>query len=282
MDGWLVVLILVSAATHAAWNAILRAVGGDAGVSWLAQVVGVLLASPWAVAGAYHRGIALSGVGVLLVTGVVQAVYLHLLGRAYERGDFSLTYPVARGGGVVVTALASWCVFGDALSWTGVAGISVVCAGATLLGLAAARGGVHTTRSLGYAAAVALTLGVGSTLDKIGVGLVDPALYVTGMFAIGAALAAPRMWGRERAAVRAAWRDRRLAVVTIGTLMLGSYGLALYAFQRGPLAYVVAFRESSVVFGAAIGWWFLAEPVGLRRLIGLGTILAGLLVIRIG
>ena len=63
---------------------------------------------------------------------------------------------------------------------------------------------------------------------------------------------------------------------------LGSYGVALWAMSRAPVATVAALRETSVLFAALIGWWFLKEVFTLQRALGTATIVAGVMALRLG
>jgi drug/metabolite transporter (DMT)-like permease len=60
-----------------------------------------------------------------------------------------------------------------------------------------------------------------------------------------------------------------------------AYLLALIAYTFAPLSYSGAIREVSVVIGAFLGWRFLNEKMGSRRVLGAAVIFAGILVIAI-
>ena len=61
----------------------------------------------------------------------------------------------------------------------------------------------------------------------------------------------------------------------------GSYGVALWAMARAPVAIVAVLRETSVVFGAVLGAVFLGEKFTRRRLIATGAVLAGLVALKL-
>src|SRR4030095_8663016 len=54
-------------------------------------------------------------------------------------------------------------------------------------------------------------------------------------------------------------RHSRLGLA-VGTLQLGSYGIAIWAMTVAPIAIVAALRETSVLFGALIAIIILKEP----------------------
>ena len=63
---------------------------------------------------------------------------------------------------------------------------------------------------------------------------------------------------------------------------LASYGIALWAMTRAPVATVAALRETSVLFAALLGTWMLKETFTLRRAMGTAVIVAGVTALRLG
>ncbi len=68
--------------------------------------------------------------------------------------------------------------------------------------------------------------------------------------------------------------------VAAGALSILSFGAALYAFSLIETAKVSALRETSVVFAALLGTWFLGESFGRRRLIASLVLAAGLILMQ--
>jgi drug/metabolite transporter (DMT)-like permease len=66
------------------------------------------------------------------------------------------------------------------------------------------------------------------------------------------------------------------------TASLGSYGIALWAMTRAPVATVAALRETSVLFAALLGSWLLKEAFTVRRAVGTAAIVAGVMALRLG
>jgi drug/metabolite transporter (DMT)-like permease len=50
---------------------------------------------------------------------------------------------------------------------------------------------------------------------------------------------------------------------------------------RAPVALVAALRETSIVFGAALGAWLVRERFGVRRWTAVGLVLAGAAAMRL-
>ena len=75
-------------------------------------------------------------------------------------------------------------------------------------------------------------------------------------------------------------RVRWQTIALIGVASLGTYFLILYAYTQGPVGYIVAVRESSVVLGALLGWVFLQERLTLLKATGILAIVGGLVLIK--
>jgi drug/metabolite transporter (DMT)-like permease len=277
-----VALVLGAAACHTAWNLIFKSQSDRAEVSLGALVVGVLLTSP--VLAVYSlREVSLEAWGLILLSGVLETAYVVLLTAAYQAGDLSLVYPIARGTPALVVVPLSVGWLGEPLSATGLLGIGLVVVGifaAHLPGRRAtdARAGGDPARAVVLALLTGLAISGYSFVNKLGVQRVPVPLYAALVFAVDAALLAVVLRARgglRRPPARGRWK----AAVAIGVLMMGAYLGVLGAMARAPLAYVVAAREVSIVMTTAAGVLLLGEGASWRRLGGAALIFAGLVAI---
>ena len=273
-------LVLTAAVGHALWNFAARKAAGDAAVIWLSVAVGTLVAVLLC-AYTWWQGapptLSWPGGLCLVATGIIHGLYFTLLAEAYEHGEISLVYPVARGSGVGLTALAAWLALGEDISLLGASGIALVLAGIFCLGAPALK---HQTRGLQLALGVGLTITCYSLVDKIGVGYVQPLHYITGMWLISTLVCSPWVVRRYGAGLLTTARVRWQTIALIGVASLGTYFLILYAYTQGPVGYIVAVRESSVVLGALLGWVFLQERLTLLKATGILAIVGGLVLIK--
>ena len=60
-----------------------------------------------------------------------------------------------------------------------------------------------------------------------------------------------------------------------------TYLIILFAYQMGPVGYIVAARESSIVVGAAAGVVWLGERFDRWKLAGVGGVTIGLVLLRL-
>ena len=166
----------------------------------------------------------------------------------------------------------------------------VICAGVLTLGLS--RSLLHAgdearrRKALGFALANAAIIALYTVIDGLGVRASGNALaYVAALFVFdGLPYLMLVLWrrpGQRRAAfVYMLGRWKLAAVGTVASL--GSYGIALWAMTQAPVAVVAALRETSVLFAALIGTFFLREAFGWQRGVGTVVILAGVMLLRLG
>lgn len=264
-------LALGAAVIHAAWNLAVKEVDGDRFVALWGQfaLAGVVGGTIVAVVGMPATGWIWAA-----VSGLIHVPYVWYLARAYEHGDFSVVYPIARGGGAALAAVGGVVLLGDDLRPLAVVAILVITAG--LVALAGRTAG----RPLLHAVLVAATVAVYSTSDAHGIRSTGTTAYAFATFA-GTALAttlfgiATGHGAAMARSMRIGWR--RHAVAAAG--VVSAYTMVQVAFDRAPVGYVTALRESSVVLAALAGWWYLGEVGGQRRLMCAGVVAAGLLLL---
>ena len=106
-------LALGAAVLHAGWNLAVKQ-SGDRFIALWGQffAAGVICAVVLVGVG----GIPAAGWAWAAVSGLVHVPYTWFLARAYDHGDFSLVYPVARGGGALLAAIGGIVLLGDGLS----------------------------------------------------------------------------------------------------------------------------------------------------------------------
>lgn len=269
------VLALSAAVLHAAWNLVAKRAEGDRYlVLWAQFMVGGVLALPLMIGN--HLLFGMRGEAYLwaLLSGTVHVPYTWLLARAYTAGDFSVSYPIARGGGAALAALGGVLFLDDHLAPGELVGIAVVVTGLVLLAYNAA--GPNVAMAL----MVAATIGAYTVFDARGVRSSETVAYVFATFVSTAAtntvfgLATGRgsaMWPMLRDNWRRAW--------TTGIASLVTYGMVLVAVRSASVGYVAALRESSVVLAALAGWRFLGESDHRRRLTAAGVVFGGLVVL---
>lgn len=287
LPGTVVAAVLFGALLHASWNALIKSAPDKPLDTALIHGLGPAIALPML---AFTGLPAAASWPYLFASIVIHIGYYIALAGAYRHGDLGLAYPVMRGSAPLMVALGSQALLGEGLTswaWMGVAGI---CAGVLLLGLSPthphATGG-HRGKALGFALANACIIAVYTVIDGLGVRASGhAAAYVALLFVFdGLPYLLLVLWRRSPAQRRdaVAYVRRRLPVAFLGTAAsLGSYGIALWAMTRAPVAVVAALRETSVLFAALIGALWLRERFGAQRALGTLVVAGGVLALRLG
>jgi drug/metabolite transporter (DMT)-like permease len=283
MSGRALLLVLAAAAVHAGWNALAKRAQDPLAFLWSSVALASVALTPvgvWAVA---TSGWAPGGEWFVLATVAIHAVYFYALGRAYGAGDLSVVYPVARGLGVALVPVLALVFLDERLSALGGVGIALVVAGIAAIQVAArtaqpsigpGRRRPSRTAGLGWAVLTGLTIAAYSVVDKAGVARVHPFAYIAAMGVGMSALLAPFVLRRPDRVARE-WRTNGGAIAMASTMNLTSYLLVLFAFRLSKAGYVVATRETSIVFSVLIGTVLMREGGLGPRLAGAAVVLGG-------
>jgi phosphonate utilization associated putative membrane protein len=271
--------VLGAALLHASWNALVKSSADkELDTAAISLGAGVLAAAalPWLPAPAPASW------PWLAASAAVHILYFSALAGAYRWGDLSFTYPVMRGGGPVLVALTAALVFGERLSIEATAGVALICAGVLAFASSRTHDPVLLRRALAYALANAAVIAAYTLIDAQGARASDAPVSYALWFFVANGVVVPLVFAARRGRAVAAYARRHGARALVGgACTLGSYGIALWAMTRAPVALVAALRETSVVFGAAIGALFLGERVTRRRAVAIAAVLGGLVALRL-
>jgi quaternary ammonium compound-resistance protein SugE len=105
-------------------------------IAWVALVTAGLLDVGWAISMKYAEGY--TRLGWTIVSLLLLAAFVYLLGRALQVLEIGVAYTVWTGIGAVGTLIMGVLLFGEALSPTKIAGIVLVLTGIAALKFAPA------------------------------------------------------------------------------------------------------------------------------------------------
>jgi drug/metabolite transporter (DMT)-like permease len=204
----------------------------------------------------------------LFVSLAIHMAYFTLVIQSYRGGELSIVYPLMRGSAPALSALGTVFFLHESPPAWGWAGVGLVSGGVILLAaLAWSREGSHR-HALWLALANAVVIAAYTVVDARGVRLSGNAFaYTACLFVLTALLMVaagllirglPAMGGH----MRQYWRRGLLG----GFCTFASYGLALWAMTRAPVALVAALRETSVMFALLLAALFARERIGPGKL----------------
>lgn len=273
-----VLLVLFGAALHAGWNASVKSgteKSLDAAMIALGSGLVGLVCLPFLPLPKAEA------IPFLLGSACLQFIYFQLVAAAYRAGDIGLVYPLMRGGAPLIVAAASRILVGEALTPGALAGVAAISSGVFTLAFEARHG---NARAVALSLANAVVIASYTFVDGIGARLSGNAISYT----LWMALLPPVLligWAVSRRGLKtvttyiaAHWLRGLLG----GMASIGSYGLALWAMTRAPVASVAALRETSILFAIAISVVILKERVSRIRIAAAALIALGALLLKLG
>ena len=270
------VLALVAAVLHASWNISVKQSGDKRIALWGQFAIGGALSGVVILTWTMVSGAPSIAWGWATVSGAMHVPYILLLSRAYDRGDFSMSYPIVRGGGALAAALGGVLILHDTISFVSAFGIMLVVVGLLVL---ATSGSWHV---VGAALSVASTIAVYSVVDGHGTRQSNAIGYALALNVCAGAITSLWVGSTRRNEMIPAIRNNWKRFGFAGIASTAAYTLIMIAYQHAPVGYVAALRESSVVIAAFAGWKMLDEGDHRRRITSASIVLLGLAVLIAG
>ncbi len=285
MELGIAALVLVSAAIHPFWNALVKGDEHPERVVLALFVLTTLLAGAHGlIAGVDLLSIArawplpLISAGGLVLYGITLVLTL-------RRGDLSIYYPIIRSSPLFIV-FVGFFLLGERYSMVLLLGIALVLAGAFLLQYRRGARLLADPLTLGLAVLAMSGTGIYSIADWHGVQMVEPMV----MFFWSTLLCLPFfvafLWrlhgGRHQAAKRflGAWKAKPWRYLGAGALAYVSYFLLLTAYQLGGnVAAVTSVRQASIPISVFLGGLYLKEADMAARLLWSLVLAAGIVVI---
>jgi drug/metabolite transporter (DMT)-like permease len=218
---------------------------------------------------------------------LIHAVYKLMQAATYQRGAYTVVYPVVRGTGPLFAVFGAGLVFGEHFNATQWAGLACLVAG--IFGLSVYNL-IHTTvdrdtlvPALVLAFLTGACVAAYTTYDAYGIrATTDPFTFLAWFFFIdGWFIPAVtwRRWSRLPSSEIVPLLKRGLLGAIVAYFSFGAIMLATRIDKVGEAAVL---RETSTVFAALIGWMVLGERVGPRRLALMALIAAGAVIVEMG
>lgn len=286
MRGIALEIVIASAFLHSGWNYLLKKSRRKIAFIWWFLLFSLVFYFPVFLYFWPQTVISKAGWICVAATGFLHGLYFWVMGEAYERGELSLVYPIARGSGPLFVPVLAVLLLHEKLCFSGVIGIALVVLGIYVIHLRsfvwrslsepfmALRGGASL-----WALYTGGTIAAYSLVDKIGVGIVYPPVYQYLMLAITWFLLLPYVLTRERIYLMDEWRVNKGTILIAGILVVLAYLMVLFAFRISEVSYVVAVREVSIVISTFYGIALLGEKHGKQKLAGAALIVSGVVLI---
>jgi drug/metabolite transporter (DMT)-like permease len=281
-----IALVLTAALIHASWNYVLKKSGGGVGFVWAFALLSSLLYAPLAVGVVIvqHFQFSAQALAYLFASAVLHTGYYLLLDRGYRYGDLSVVYPLARATGPFLTVLVALALLGERPGAIALSGAALVVGGAFFLAASPAKlREAGAVRGIAFAILTGCMIASYTVVDKqaVSAALIPPILQDWGAN-LGRVLVMAPLALRRPQEIRAAWSDKRKAVILVALLCPLSYILVLSAMVFTPVSYVAPAREISILFAALMGTHWLREGDMARRIAAAAAMALGVVALALG
>ena len=276
-------MVLLSAALHPLWNAMIKRDAQPEGAFVGNSAMLVVFAGAHSLI-AGHDLLAITKIwNLLAITVAAKLVYTVSLVTMLRRGDLSAYYPIARSSPAFIAAV-SFLFLGALYTPSALVGIVMVVAGAFWLQYKRGVRLLDNPVTLMFAVVAMAGTGVNSIADALAVQVVAPSVifFWTFVFTLPGFVLVFCVLGGKEVTVPSLfpWLRNPLPYVWIGVLCYVSYLLILLAYQAGgEVAAVNAVRQASIPFSVLLGGMWLKEADMGQRILASLLLAAGIVVI---
>jgi len=270
--------VMGAALLHASWNAIIK-IGGN---KLSGMLIMTLVQAGFGVVIAATRDLPQGEVWFwLMASGLFHSAYKIFLAYAYDQGDLSRVYPIARGAAPMVVMVVGALFLTDAISGREYIGIATLGCGILMMAQGVFSSN-ESRRLVPFALASAMATAGYSLVDGLGARVGgDAVTYVAWLFMFDALLFTPVSMALKGVGVirgdRRAWLLGSVAAVG----SYGAYAIAVWGMTVAPIALVAALRETSILFAVLIGWLVFNERMSRGKFIAVALIVAGVVLTRL-
>lgn len=270
--------VLAAAFLHALWNALIK-LGTSRQSQMLLLTLGhalcgaaVAVTRPFPVAEAWPW---------LIGSGLIHMMYQLFLSYAYEHGDLSRVYPIARGAAPMIVTVVGAVALADEMRGMDYLGIAVLGLGIALMARGIFANG-ESRRMLPFAFGSACATAGYSIADGMGARVLgDAVAYVAWLMMLSALFYTPvALMLKGTVLLRVPPRAWLVGAVAAAA-SFGAYAIAVWAMTEAPIALVAALRETSILFAVLIGWLVFGERMDRGKALAAGVIVAGVLLTRL-
>ena len=274
---FVLLMVLFAGVLHAGWNAVAKGLS-DTRTNFGLINIGVFVFS---LAVLPFTGFSSGHILWYVAASVaIHLVYEFVLMTAYDKGDFSTSYPVARGVAPLLVSFAGVALAHEHLTAWSLTGIVVVAVG--IISLSWSNSATASVGGILWALGTGVAIALYTVIDGYGVRASDHALqYGATLFAIQSFL-----WvGGATAKKGFQWiPSRRIVILGAlgGVVSMVAYTIVLWAQTRTTLGVVSALRETGVLWAAMIGVVIFREGQAVRIVLPAAVVAVGIGLLALG
>ena len=225
---------------------------------------------------------------IFLLIFIIHFIYKVLQALAYSKGSFTVVYPVVRGTSPIFTVIGAYILFGEtfaSIQWFGIFLLLMGIFGLALYNLIF----LETSReTLPIALILAICTGsfvaLYTTVDAYGIRVaINPLAFIVWFFLFDSLSITPyAVYRWINLSEKPKFLPLAIRGAVGGVVAFFSFGSIMLATRLDKVGEAAVLRETSTVFAAVIGWLFLKETVGPRRVLLMALIAVGAIVVEFG
>jgi drug/metabolite transporter (DMT)-like permease len=286
-----ILLVFLSALCHSAWNLLAKSSGGPIAFMRQALRFSALCYAPVFLVFLFLVDYSPVYLACIIGSGLAVGLFLFCLSKSYQYGQVSVAYPIARSFPILVV---TWVLFlwGVTPSAVGLAGILLIVCGCFVLPMArftlgpdGFSPGNYLNRSCLWALLAALATSIFAVIDKYAAVHmptipIDLAIYSRINYVYLQNLVALLVMELCTLRLKQPYpKAHRYRALFAGVIFLISYSLIIMALTSDPVSYVVSFRQVSILITALVSMTWIEREVSAPRLVGVGTIFIGVVLV---
>ena len=274
MSTVIIVIVLISTFIHALWNFSIKKSKYPFEFLQLLAVGSGLIAFPVGIYFFINEKFSFYGTLLAIISGLIHVFYFYALGKAYEKGELSIVYPIARGTAVALVPIIGILVIGEKVGFTAIFGIIIVFIGIIVLAGKSLFVITNKKNEAILAIFVGLTITCYTIIDKLAVSLVNPIFVFSISSFIGGfipIMIIDRRINHFKHLIRLHYKF----IFFISMCSTLAYPMILYAYKLSSVSLVAPLREIATVHASILGIIILKEIVSKNKIIGIIFIISG-------
>jgi drug/metabolite transporter (DMT)-like permease len=274
MENNVFFLVIFATIMHAVWNGMVKN-HPDKAVAVTAIVFGHI---PIAIIAIIFLPVPTKDcIPFIIASAIIHQGYQWYLLSAYQIGDLTKVYPIARGFGPLVATIISILILGVVLKNLIILSILLISFGIMILGLLDR--GNKNFKVVQFSLLTGFFIGIYSLVDGYGArASLSPIVYMSWSFILSAALFPIILKIKNHNnIIQKVYKNGKLVFWVGGSLSYIIYTIVVWAFTKAPIPMVGALRESSIFFSIFIGYFFLKEKITPTKICSIVLILVGVI-----
>ena len=277
MDAFVFVVVLSAALMHAIWNSIIQ----KSKNSFIESFNFGIWKIPLTLCLVFILPIPDKSSWPFIACSVcVHFIYTYTLVYSYNNNDLTKVYPIFRGAPPLIVLIFSYLFLNEVISSIGWLAVVITSIGILSISLTGKR---IDFKSMFSVTLVAVSIVAYSIIDGLGArASLNSLSYLSWVFLIHWSLYTPFILNRYGwEACISHTKNNLISGMFASLISFIGYSLILWAMTKVPIAYVVALRETSIIFVGIIGWLFLSEKLSKIKILSIIIIALGAVLLRL-